>query len=518
MDPVHHGGGVAKTESDIYSFGVVLFEMLSGMLANSTRSIDDHKPQTLINLVRSYYDGGLEKLTDPCIINQIDSRSFQTFKEVAYQCISLKLEDRPKMDTIIKKIEEAYIQNQEATSTITLRSYPYQNLKSFLIPLKAINMATKDLSKANRIGDDGNGTVYKGILSEHWQNIKASFKRYNASRPQAENGFHNEFTELATAYPTSVYLDPIYNESRIIRAELDVYSFGVVLFEVLSGMLAFSKRNISKRSIGDDQPQTLLNLVRCYDNGGRDNLIDPQIRDQINIHSFHVVTDIAYQCISLKLKDRPRMNRVIKSIEEALYIQNNGVASTITQPDNQYENLERFIISLKEITLATEDFSSKCQIGDGGFGVVYRGQLSNRGQTRTVAIKRLNPQGTDFYIDPAYRESGILRKESDVYSFGVVMFELVSGMLAYHRKSFGDGEPQPLINLVRRYYKDGLEKLIDPLIRDQIDSHCFYTFKELAFECISLKLEERPTMDTIMERIEDAMDFQEHMKCKRMKS
>ncbi|KAI3740584.1 hypothetical protein L2E82_31052 [Cichorium intybus] len=151
------------------------------------------------------------------------------------------------------------------------------------------------------------------------------------------------------------------------------------------------------------------------------------------------------------------MNRVIKSIEEALYIQNNGVASTITQPDYQYEKLERFLIPLKEIILATEDFSSKCQIGDGGFGVVYRGQLSNRGQTRTVAIKRLNPQ-------------------------------------------------------------DGLEKLIDPLIRDQIDSHCFYTFKELAFECISLNLEERPTMDTIMERIEDAMDFQEHMKCKRMKS
>ncbi|KAI3740585.1 hypothetical protein L2E82_31053 [Cichorium intybus] len=215
------------------------------------------------------------------------------------------------MDTIIKKIEEAYIQNQEATSTITVRSYPSQNLKSFEIPLKAINLATKEFSKVNRIGDDGN--------------------------------------------------------------------------------------------------------------------------DQINIHSFHMLTDIAYQCISLKLKDRPRMNRVIKSIEEAMYIQNNGVASTITQPDNQYENLERFLIPLKEIILATEDFSSKCQIGDGGFGVVYRGQLSNRGQTRTVAIKRLNPQ-------------------------------------------------------------------------------------EIAFECISLNLEERPTMDTIMERIEDAMDFQEHMKCKRMKS
>ncbi|KAI3510464.1 hypothetical protein L1887_17479 [Cichorium endivia] len=428
MDPIHHGSGVVKMESDVYSFGVVLFEMLSGMLADSTRSIDDHKPQTLINLVRRYYDDGLEKLTDPCIINQIDSRSFQTFKEVAYQCISFTLEDRPKMATIIKKIEEAYIQNHGVTSTITVPSYPYQNL---------------EIDRNER-----------------------------------------QFTELAAANPNSVYLDPIYNESGIVRAKLDVYSFGVVLFEVLSGMLAYSKR-----SIGDDQPQTLLNMVQRYYDDGCDNLMDPHIRDQINIHSFHMVKEIAYQCISLNLKDRPTLNRIIKSIEEALDIQINGAASTITHPNHPYQNLERFIIPLKDITLATEDFDTKNRIGDGGFG-------------------------TNFYIDPIYVESGILRKESDVYSFGVVMFELVSGMLAFHRRSFGDGKPQHLINLVRRYYNDGLEKLIDPFLRDQIDSRCFYAFKELAFQCISHKSEERPTMDTIMERIEDAIGFQELMKCK----
>ncbi|GKE35480.1 protein kinase, ATP binding site-containing protein, partial [Tanacetum coccineum] len=38
-----------------------------------------------------------------------------------------------------------------------------------------------------------------------------------------------------------------------------------------------------------------------------------------------------------------------------------------------------------------------------------------------------NATGTNFYMDPIYHESGILRKESDVYSFGVVMFELLSG-------------------------------------------------------------------------------------------
>ncbi|KAL7616039.1 hypothetical protein Lser_V15G04237 [Lactuca serriola] len=773
MDPINHGSGVVKIESDVYSFGVVLFEMLSGMLADSTRSIDDHKPQTLLNLVRRYYDDGVEKITDPCIINQINSQSFQMFKEVAYKCISFIVEDRPTMDVIIKKLEEAldvqaleqsrlclFSQNHGATSTTIVQSYPYQNLERFLIPLTAINLATNELSKETRIGDDGNGSVYKGILSERWKNLTAAFKRFNPNRYQAAHKFHNEIgmmssfdheniipfigycnegnemiivseyaenstlahhlylyqrsrfitweqrlkicrgaarglkylhsglgeynrvihrdfnsahilldsnmeakicgfewsisvdrnqrqvTELAAVNTNSVYLDPIYSESGIVKTELDVYSFGIVLFEVLCGMLAYSKRRI-----GDDQPQTLLNLVRRYYNEGQDNLIDPQIRGEINTHSFHVIKEIAYRCISLNLKDRPTMNTIIKSIEEALDIQNHGAVSTITQPYQQSQNLERYLIPLKEITLATACFSSKTRIGDGGFGVVYRGQLSEHWKNFIVAIKRLDPQGhqgknefltelnliskfhhqniipfigycdeanemiivyeyannrsldyhlqdpnkrhcltwvqrlkiclgaakglnylhsglgednrvihrdiksgnilldenmeakicdfglskestrnqqrshlytnvagTNFYMDPIYHESGILRKESDVYSFGVVMFELLSGMLAFYRKSFGDGKPQHLISLVRRYYKNGLEKLIDPFIRDEIDSRCFYTFKELAFQCISHKSEERPTMETIIERIEDALDFQELKRCKKRKT
>ncbi|CAI9263036.1 unnamed protein product [Lactuca saligna] len=116
--------------------------------------------------------------------------------------------------------------------------------------------------------------------------------------------------------------------------------------------------------------------------------------------------------------------------------------------------------------------------------------------------------GTNFYLDPVYHESGILSKESDVYSFGVVLFELLSGRLAYHLTKFIDGNPQYLINLVRRYYNEKPEKLIDPYIREQIDSRCFHRFKELAYHCISLNSKERPTMGTIIDTIEDEMDFQ----------
>ncbi|GKC12298.1 protein kinase, ATP binding site-containing protein [Tanacetum coccineum] len=136
------------------------------------------------------------------------------------------------------------------------------------------------------------------------------------------------------------------------------------------------------------------------------------------------------------------------------------------------------------------------------FGLSKSG-LVNQLQTQVFT----NAAGTNFYMDPVYHESGVLRKESDVYSFGVVMFELLSGMLAYNRRRLEDGKPKPLINLVRRYYDYKPEMLIDPLIRDEIDSRSFDTYSKAAFQCISFNSKDRPTMEMIVDRIEEALEF-----------
>ncbi|GJX91098.1 protein kinase, ATP binding site-containing protein, partial [Tanacetum coccineum] len=119
-----------------------------------------------------------------------------------------------------------------------------------------------------------------------------------------------------------------------------------------------------------------------------------------------------------------------------------------------------------------------------------------------------NAAGTNFYMDPVYHESGILRKESDVYSFGVVMFELLSGMLAYNQRRLEDGKPKPLINIVRRYYDYKPDLIIDPLIRDEVDNRSFNVYIEVAFQCLSFNSKERPTMEMIVDRVEEALELQ----------
>lgn len=81
-------------------------------------------------------------------------------------------------------------------------------------------------------------------------------------------------------------------------------------------------------------------------------------------------------------------------------------------------------------------------------------------------------------------------------------------MTAYHLKSIGDDEPRPLMSLVRPYGYEGLERLIDPDTRTQMDNHSFHKFEEIAYHCVSFNLMERPTINRIIELIEIALYFQ----------
>ncbi|GKC84499.1 protein kinase, ATP binding site-containing protein, partial [Tanacetum coccineum] len=181
------------------------------------------------------------------------------------------------------------------------------------------------------------------------------------------------------------YMDPVYRQSQTRNKESDVYSYGVVLFEILTGMLA-----CETRCIGDEEPLNLVALVRRYYADQIDKLLDPQIRDEIDDRSLYTFKEIAYKCISLSVKDRPSLTKIIKRLEEALYIQNHGAASNNTK---RFSKLEDSFIPLKDINIAIGVKGQETRIGEGGFGVVYKGQPSERWQNRTVAIKCLRPEG-----------------------------------------------------------------------------------------------------------------------------
>ncbi|GJX73845.1 protein kinase, ATP binding site-containing protein, partial [Tanacetum coccineum] len=79
-DPIYLESSIVKTEIDVYSLGVMMFEMLTGMLVYDERSIRDVEPQKMIQLVRRYYNVGPDNIIDPHIRDQIDRLSLHMVK------------------------------------------------------------------------------------------------------------------------------------------------------------------------------------------------------------------------------------------------------------------------------------------------------------------------------------------------------------------------------------------------------------------------------------------------------
>ncbi|MFS7915069.1 putative protein kinase RLK-Pelle-CrRLK1L-1 family [Helianthus anomalus] len=91
-------------KSDIYSFGVVLFEILCGRRAY----IENGANRFLSTLVK-YHSGKktLEEIIYPDIRNQMSTGSLRIYVELAYSCINDDRANRPNMDKILEELEKA---------------------------------------------------------------------------------------------------------------------------------------------------------------------------------------------------------------------------------------------------------------------------------------------------------------------------------------------------------------------------------------------------------------------------
>ncbi|KAK3226368.1 hypothetical protein Dsin_006230 [Dipteronia sinensis] len=125
--PEYLATGHLTTKSDIYSFGVVLLEVLSGR-----RAIDKNRPSGEHNLVEWAKPYLINKrrifrVLDPRLEGQYSLPLAQKAATLAHQCLSMEPKFRPDMDEIVKVLEELQDMSKAAKKEHHGKGHPHSN-------------------------------------------------------------------------------------------------------------------------------------------------------------------------------------------------------------------------------------------------------------------------------------------------------------------------------------------------------------------------------------------------------
>nr|KAJ0225557.1 hypothetical protein LSAT_V11C100036180 [Lactuca sativa] len=105
-DPQYERTGFLTKESDVFSFGVVLFEVLCRRLACVYDYHDERR--FLYHLARTCYKNGeLHKIIDHRIRKDIKPTTLLKYSAIAYQCLQENREDRPTITEVVYQLKEA---------------------------------------------------------------------------------------------------------------------------------------------------------------------------------------------------------------------------------------------------------------------------------------------------------------------------------------------------------------------------------------------------------------------------
>uniref|UniRef100_A0ACD5ZEB6 Uncharacterized protein n=1 Tax=Avena sativa TaxID=4498 RepID=A0ACD5ZEB6_AVESA len=127
-------------------------------------------------------------------------------------------------------------------------------------------------------------------------------------------------------------------------------------------------------------------------------------------------------------------------------------------------------------------------------------KISDFGISRLIVRDKNHTEtviGDVNYMDPLYLQKGLLTEKSDVYSFGVVILELISRRQAIRSDTNG------LVNsfLEAHEKQTGATELFDKEIATIENLEVLDSLAGMAMECLSLDLDQRPTMAEVAERL-----------------
>ncbi|XP_058772226.1 receptor-like protein kinase FERONIA [Vicia villosa] len=107
LDPEYYKRRKLSEKSDVYAFGVVLFEVLSGRAAVNPEAVEeDNEKVGLVEwAMHCYQCGTIDRLVDSYLQGNIRLECLMAFVEIGIQCFANKSAERPSMGEVLSNLE-----------------------------------------------------------------------------------------------------------------------------------------------------------------------------------------------------------------------------------------------------------------------------------------------------------------------------------------------------------------------------------------------------------------------------
>ncbi|XP_071688486.1 putative receptor-like protein kinase At1g72540 [Rutidosis leptorrhynchoides] len=144
VDPLYRKSGFLTMESDIYSFGVVLFEILCG---RSTFWFYKYEGQFLPSFIKQRFEEGKHKeVVFEAIKAQIVPKGLSTFQTIAHRCLNDDRENRPTTKEVLEQLKKTLEFQISKTSNFHYKEY-LQDTSNKLAKISNLTSNRKEQTK-----------------------------------------------------------------------------------------------------------------------------------------------------------------------------------------------------------------------------------------------------------------------------------------------------------------------------------------------------------------------------------
>ncbi|XP_059650050.1 receptor-like protein kinase FERONIA [Cornus florida] len=492
LDPEYFMTRRLTKRSDVYAFGVVLFEVLCGRRAVDM-TLEEEQHSLALWARKCIRKGTQDHLVDPSVKEQISPHCLRRFVEIANKCLNDQPNERPTMAEIVARLNLITLELQRRAAdsdkeqevidvggtckehtdwSITSEDSPSTSGHYSIPPIEVINESRVEESiplwKQKKAYNSNHGLPSGWWL---WNSLR------NRKRPSMTKAY-----PLPKVYSRQFSLAEIqkatnnFNDHLLINNGCDGKIYEGYIEEI--GKVAI-KRHLTSDDFYNNFCTRLrvqsqlecINIVSlvgyCY-NG----------LEMILVYEYMAKGSL-FDCLHNTTNNNQRLSwkqrlQICIGVAQGLNYLHRGVEQTIIHLDIKPSN----ILLDQNWVPKISDFKFCCLVPKDG--------------SLTISPNL----GTYGYMAPEYMRGGRATEKSDVYSFGMLLFDVLLGRQAFCIE-------EECIEL------GSVEEIIDPYLMGRISPLSLSVFVEVARKCLLFQRTERPSMIAVVRKLELALDLQE---------